>query len=171
MGRIAKRRAASRGYTTPVGCDTIDRSIRGSICTLEVHVSWRTLSLAIALAGSLLTLPAYARTTLVAQRSSKTAPGLYLSHNLKPGHRYRLQIVSRGHRPVIGIGFQYFTYIQNRRLYVGHRPLNLRGTTPLSTTFSQPAGKKPSEWSLAENLMLRRGRGLTVRLFDLGAHK
>lgn len=127
--------------------------------------------MAIAFAATLLTLPAYARTTLIAQRSSKNASGLYISHNLKPGHRYRLQVVSRGHRPVVGIGFQYFTYIQRRRLYVGHQPLNLHGTTPMSTTFTQPAGTKLSEWSLAENLVLRRGRGLTVRLFDLGVHR
>jgi hypothetical protein len=134
-------------------------------------VSWRTLSIAIALFVSLLTVPAYAGTTLIAQRSSKTASGLYISHNLRPGHRYRLEIISRGHRPVIGTGFEYFTYIQKRRLYVGHQPLNLHGTTPMSTTFTQPSGKKPAEWSLAENLVLRRGRGLTVKLFDLGAQK
>ncbi len=96
---------------------------------------------------------------------------MYLSHNLKPGHRYRLQIVSRGHRPVVGTGFQYYTYIQNRRLYVGHKPLELRGKTPLSVTFDQPISQRPAEWSMAENVVLRQGRGLTVRLFDLGTHK
>lgn len=120
---------------------------------------------------SLLTATAHARTTLIAQRSSKTATGLYISHNLRPGHRYRLQILSRGHRPVVGTGLEYFTYIQKRRLYVGHKPFNLHGTTPMSRTFVQPGGKRPAEWSLAETLVLRRGRGLTVRLFDLGPHK
>lgn len=134
-------------------------------------MSRRTFPIAAALVLSLLALPVFARTTLVTQRSSKSALGLYISHNLKAGHRYRLQVVSQGHRPVVGNGFEYFTYIQNRRLYVGHKPLNLHGMTPLSTTFGQPIGTKPAEWSVTENIVLRHGRGLTVRLFDLGTSK
>lgn len=132
-------------------------------------MSRRTFPIAAGLVMSLLALPVYAHTTLVTQRSSKSR-GLYISQSLKPGHRYRFQIVSRAHRPVVGNGFEYFTYIQNRRLYVGHKSLDLNGTTPLSTTFGQPIGKKPGEWSITENIVLRHGRGLTVRLFDLGTH-
>lgn len=113
----------------------------------------------------------YAQSNLIAERSSKTALGVYLSHNLKPGHRYRLQVIARGHWPVVGSGFEYYTYFQNRRLYVGQKPLTLHGTTPVFITFRQPISRKPAEWNMAENVVLRRGHGLTLQLFDLGAAK
>lgn len=134
-------------------------------------MSRRFLVSAAVVALSLLALPTYAQSNVIAQRSSKTALGVYISHNLTPGHRYRLQVVARGRQPVVGSGFEYYTFMRNRRLYVGQRPLHLSGITPVSITFSQPTGKKPAEWNMAENVTLRRGHGLTVRLFDLGAHR
>lgn len=134
-------------------------------------MSRRFLAVAAACLLALFVSRTDAQSNLIAQRTSKTALGVYLSHNLKPGHRYRLEVIARGHWPVVGSGFEYYTYFQNRRLYVGQKPLALHGTTPVSITFRQPISKKPAEWNMAENVVLRRGHGVTLQLFDLGVQK
>ncbi len=131
----------------------------------------RIFPLAAAVAFTLAALPAYAHSGVVAQRTTKKLPGIYLSHGLLPGHRYRLQVTSSGHRPIFGYGFEYYTYISDRLLHAGSHSLQIRGTTPTSLTLTQPIGNKLAEWDFVVTVQLRTGRGMTVRLIDLGKHR
>lgn len=134
-------------------------------------MSRRILLFAAAAALALSVLPAYAHSHVVAQRTVKKQPTVYLSHGLAPGHTYRLQVTSGRRRAVFGFGFEYYTYVSNRRLYAGNHSLQIHGTTPASLTFSQPVGAKLAEWDFAVNIQIRTGRGLTVKLIDLGKHR
>ena len=128
----------------------------------------RLLALVAAVTVSLLAaLPAHARTSIVAERSTRAGRAVYLSHSLKPGHRYRLTVTTHGRRSVDGLGIENYVFIRAGNIGTGIKPLHIRGTTPFSFTFGQPI-RHLGEWSISINVQLKAGNGLTLRLLDLG---
>jgi hypothetical protein len=115
--------------------------------------------------------PALAQNHIVAQRTSKAKPGhVYLGYRLNPGHRYRVDVSSRGHHSFSGFGTEIYQYITNHVLHTGSKSMSLSGVTPHSFTIKQPVSQHLGGWSVAINCQLTDASGLTVRLVDLGKH-
>jgi hypothetical protein len=115
--------------------------------------------------------PAFAGARVVAQRTSRARPGhIFLGYHLKPGHRYRVEVASRGHHSFTGFGTEIYQYVNNHTLHTGWKSLALSGVTPRSFTVNQPISNHLAGWSVAMNVQLTDARDLTVRLVDLGKH-
>lgn len=126
----------------------------------------------ILLAGWVVATPVLARSRVIAQASTQRPLGsVYLSRGLTPGHRYRIDVGGNGHRPFSGNGFEYLVLIQKGRLDTSNTPLSLNGTTPRSFSVTQPVSGGVHQWSVTFSVQLKSGRGLSVRLVDLGVRK
>lgn len=119
-------------------------------------------------------LPAYAAASprVVAQASSKQPLGsVYLSRGLVPGHTYRVDVAAQGRHSFGGSGFEYLLYIQSGRLGTLNKSLKISGTTPHSFTVRQPMSSGVNAWSITLMIQLKSGRGLAVKLLDMGRHR
>lgn len=120
--------------------------------------------------GSLLAAPALAGSRVVAQKSIKRSYAtVFLMHNLAAGHRYRIDVTSSGHQKFAGYGVENYAYVSNHMLHTGIKSLTLAGATPRSFPVSQPTSNHVTEWTLAVNIQINGGPGLTVRFVDTSA--
>ena len=119
-----------------------------------------------------LALPVLASSHVIAQKSSKEQQGsVYLVHALRGQHTYRIDVTASGRQPFAGYGTEQVVGVYKGRLYTDSPSMKLNGTTPRSFTVAQPVRGTVSEWLLAVDVQLKRGRGLTVRFVDLGGHR
>lgn len=124
----------------------------------------------LALATPAAAQPAGAPSThIIAQKTSKKgARGVYLSHGLTYGHKYRIEIVSSGKYSVSGYGFQNYTYVNHKQLVQGMKPFTVSGKTPYKSAVTPPVSAKLSGWILTAQVSVTGNHTLTVRFRDLG---
>lgn len=109
---------------------------------------------------------------VLAQKSARKGSfGVYLPVRLTTGHRYRVEVVSSGHQKIRGNGFENYTYVSNKHLIQGTKPLSINGSTPYSLKITQPISAHLGGWILVVNVQLLSRHPLTVRVRDLGKHK
>jgi hypothetical protein len=129
----------------------------------------RFLALALCLFAFLAYAPqAHAAARIVAQKTSKTTGGVYLSVRLVAGHRYRVDVGAPRHSPFSGLGGENYTYVSKQHLFTATKPFQFRGTTPKSFTVRQRIKGNVTGWILYMDVSLARGRTVTVRVFDMG---
>jgi hypothetical protein len=112
--------------------------------------------------------PVHAAAKLVAQNTSKTTGGVYLSVRLVAGHQYRVDVGAPKHFPFSGLGGENYTYVSNQHLFTATKPFQLSGTTPKSFTVHQRIKGNVTSWILYMDVALARGKTVTVRVFDVG---
>jgi hypothetical protein len=129
------------------------------------------VSITVCALASLFGPASLARTNVIAQKSSKVPQGtVYLRSGLRPGHWYHVEVTASGHQPFSGYGTEYIIGVAKGSLFTGSPALTLNGTTPHTFTVKQPVQAKLSEWILAVQIQLKKGRNLTVRFRDMGKH-
>ncbi len=112
--------------------------------------------------------PAQAAATLVAQKTSTTNGGVYMSLRLVAGHHYRVDVGAPKHFAFSGMGGENYTYVSNQHLFTATKPFQLKGTTPKSFTVRQRIKGNVTGWILYMDVSLVRGKTVTIRVFDLG---
>lgn len=112
--------------------------------------------------------PARAAAKLVAQKTSRTTGGVYLSVGLVAGHQYRVDVGAPKHSRFSGLGGENYTYVLKQRLFTATKPFQFRGTTPKSFTVRQRIKGNVTGWILYMDVSVARGRTVTVRVFDMG---
>jgi hypothetical protein len=122
------------------------------------------------LAGAAATVaaPTFAANHVVYQKNNKLASGFPVLVGLASGHSYRVDVISVAKRSFTVNGYQNYSYIANKGLFEKSAGVTKRGTTPGSFTIKQPRSGKLSQWILGLQVQLSKGRGLTVRVIDLG---
>jgi hypothetical protein len=105
---------------------------------------------------------------LVAQKTSTTGGGVYLTLRLVVGHQYRVDVGAPKHLAFSGLGGENYTYISKQQLLQSSKPFQLKGTTPKSFTVQQRIKGNVTGWILYMDVALVRGKTVTVRVFDLG---
>jgi hypothetical protein len=129
----------------------------------------RFLAIVILLSTFLVTVsPVQAAAKLVAQNTSKTTGGVYLSVRLVAGHHYRVDVGAPKHFPFSGLGGEHYTYVSNQHLITATKPFQVSGTTPKSFTVHQVIKGNVTGWILYMDVALARGKTVTVRVFDMG---
>lgn len=132
-------------------------------------VTKRFLLLVVCLSAFFADAPhAHAAARLVAQRTSKTTGGVYLTIRLVAGHRYRVDVGAPQHSAFSGLGGENYTYVSNQHLFTSTKPFQLKGTTPKSFTVKQRLKGNITGWILYMDVALAHGKAVTVRVFDLG---
>jgi hypothetical protein len=111
---------------------------------------------------------AQAAPKLVAQRTSTTSGGVYITLRLIAGHQYRVDVGAPKHLAFSGLGGQNYTYVSNQHLFTSTKPFQVKGTTPKSFTVKQGIKGNLTGWILYMDVSLVRGKTVTVRVFDLG---
>jgi hypothetical protein len=129
----------------------------------------RFLVIVLCLSAFLVFVPrAHAAAKLVAQKSSTTTGGVYLSLRLVAGHQYRVDVGAPKHTPFSGLGGQNYTYVSNQHLFTSSKPFQVKGTTPKSFTVRQGVKGNLTGWIFYMDVSLARGKAVTVRVFDMG---
>jgi hypothetical protein len=111
---------------------------------------------------------AQAAAKLVAQKTSTTSGGVYITLRLIAGHQYRVDIGAPKHLAFSGLGGQNYTYVSKQHLFTSTKPFQVKGTTPKSFTVKQGIKGNVTGWILYMDVSLLRGKTVTVRVFDLG---
>lgn len=129
----------------------------------------RFLIVVLCLSAFLVFVPqVHAAAKLVAQRTSTTTGGVYLSLRLVAGHQYRVDVGAPKHTAFSGLGGQNYTYVSNQRLFTSSKPFQVKGTTPKSFTVRQAVKGAVTGWIFYMDVSLAHGKAVTVRVFDLG---
>jgi hypothetical protein len=123
-------------------------------------------SLSAVLAFSCFTQSSFASSHVVAHKSSHGA-GLYLAAGLRPGHKYRIEVRTSGHKTFSGFLLEHVVGISGGRLFTDDPTKGLSGTTPRDFTIRQPVSGI-RQWGMTLQVALRHGTGVTVRILDLG---
>ena len=105
---------------------------------------------------------------LVAEKTSTTGGGVYISLRLVAGHQYRVDVGAPKHVGFSGLGGENYTYVSNQRLFTSTKPFQVNGTTPKSFTVQQRIKGKVTGCILYMDVSLVHGKTVTVRVFDLG---
>jgi len=129
----------------------------------------RLLATVLCLSALLVVAPgAHAAAKLVAQKTSTSTGGVYLSLRLVAGHQYRVDVGAPKHTAFSGLGGQNYTYVLNQHLFTSSKPFQVKGTTPKSFTVRQGVKGDVSNWIFYMDVSLARGKAVTVRVYDLG---
>lgn len=123
--------------------------------------------LSVVIIFSAVTDSALARTHVVAQKSSRSA-GIYLAAGLHPGHKYRIEVRTSGHKAFAGFVLEHIVGISSGHLFTDDPTKKLTGTSPRDFTIRQPVAGKIGQWGITLQIALRKGLGITVRIIDLG---
>jgi hypothetical protein len=110
--------------------------------------------------------------TVIAQKSSSAAnASVELRNGLRPDHHYEINVSSPKHWSFSGMGFENYVFTSGRQLSSGTKGLSFSGKTPFSFRLDPPRAGKLGAWIVVADIHLTEGRGLTVRLLDLGKHR
>jgi hypothetical protein len=126
-------------------------------------------AIALAAASVFISAPAFAANHVIFQKSNKYATGVPVMVGLVPGHSYRVNIGSPTKRSFIATGYENYAYIANKAMFQKTAGVVKKGTTPASFVLKQPRSGKLSQWILGLQVQITRGRGLSVKITDLGA--
>lgn len=126
-------------------------------------------AIALAAASVFTSGPAFAANHVIFQKSNKYATGVPIMVGLVPGHSYRVNIESPSKRSFIVNGYENYAYIAHKAMFQKTAGVTKKGTTPASFVLKQPRSGKLSQWILGLQVQITRGRGLSVKVTDLGA--
>jgi hypothetical protein len=112
--------------------------------------------------------PAFAGSKVIFQRSNKAATSVNIVVGLAPGHAYRVEISSPKKHSFVVNGFQDYRYVANKMLHSSTSDVKKKGKTPGSFVIKQPHVPSLDQWILGADVSVTTGRGITVRVVDLG---
>jgi hypothetical protein len=114
------------------------------------------------------TLPALAASHVVFQKGNKTTTSVNVLVGLAPGHAYKVEITSPSKHPYLVRGFQDYRYVANKMLHSNTKDVKRKGKTPASFVLTQPRVPSLDQWILGADVSVTKGRGVMVRVVDLG---
>jgi hypothetical protein len=122
------------------------------------------LALAIAAVGTV-----HAKQSVIFQQSSKTLRSVSVFKGLLPKHSYRVNISSPLKQSYTVVGSESYLYVKSGALRSGSKGVSKSGKTPASFVLQQPYSGDLRQWLLTISVGVARGKGITVRVTDLGA--
>jgi hypothetical protein len=123
---------------------------------------------AVALISLAAVLPAHAAGKVVYQKSTKALQTLTVFKGLLPRHSYRVSVTSPSKHSYVVYGNETYLYVYKGVLGSGTKDLKEEGKTPASFVLKQPYSGDMRQWLLGINVGITRGKGLTVKITDLG---
>jgi hypothetical protein len=113
-------------------------------------------------------LPAHATGKVVYQKSTKALQSLTVLQGLLPKHSYRVSVTSPKKRSYVVYGNETYLYVYKGVLGSGTKNVKQVGKTPASFVLKQPYSGDMRQWLLGISVGITRGKGLTVKITDLG---
>ena len=126
---------------------------------------------ALAAASWLAAAPAFAASHVIFQKSNKYATGIPVMVGLLTGHSYRVDISAPTKRSFVASGYENYSYIANKGMFQRTASVSKHGSTPATFVVKQPRAGKLTQWVLGLQVQITKGRGVTVRVTDLGTGK